>query len=739
MGRTELAIEFMTSAIKLDGTKPSVALCQHRNQLGLLLVMSGSYDRAVRVLRAAQKMAEEHQYTREIGKALVYIGVAYQWLDNYQQAIPSLQRAVEISREVRDPEGLSMAYRHLGLCSLYLRKFEDGLRYLNESYEAYPTPYNQLLNKVHMGMGYQAMAFATSDESVRRDHLQKAQECYQTGLKNAIEQKDVAQTISFHGTLGSILPQIGQWNEGMKHLEDGFKLALETGQNQIIGNICLRYAENWNLNVESDPSALLEAEKWLEKTEEYYSKLWSELKFDIDMLTWDSGETQIQFSGKIQMVKWLLNKKSEALTIAERYRARSLREALRGRASSTNEQIKICSADDIKALAKKIGKIIIYFTQLKPIKHLCWIINPDGSDIMALEINIPQGIFKTKQHLESEDVQQLDSEEFKISKVLRSRPEELKASRSFNLPFESQLDSEYKEQCKSLYKHIWDPIEKHINPSKEKNCKVLVIPDGLIWHMSHAAIIDEYGCSLLHKYTVSIAPSITALQAGNQSKFAKVADRISLVIGNPELSSDGTGCSIAPDLPIATIESLIVKKALEPNASVRHLTGRAATKQEVIKSLPTAHIFHIASHAQLSTSEASAAQLPGCLLLSSDSPSDPESGTLTAEEVQTLDLRGLRLAFLNCCLTGAGRIYAEGLVGLARAFLYAGAREVVVSRCPVSDSPSTCAFVEKFYEEYLRSGEADIALNRAQAYMEQSGTSAIEWGSYYVICQMTYE
>ena len=105
------------------------------------------------VLRAAQKMAEEEHYTRELGKALVYIGIAYQWMDNYEQAVQVLKRAVEISREVRDPEGLSMAYRHWGLCSFCSKKYEDGLRYLNESYMAYPTPYNQLLNNVHLGMG----------------------------------------------------------------------------------------------------------------------------------------------------------------------------------------------------------------------------------------------------------------------------------------------------------------------------------------------------------------------------------------------------------------------------------------------------------------------------------------------------------------------------------------------------------------------------------------------------------
>ena len=110
------------------------------------------------------------------------------------------------------------------------------------------------------------------------------------------------------------------------------------------------------------------------------------------------------------MVKWLLDKKLEALSIAERYRARSLRETLRNRASTKNEQLKIFNADDMKSLAHKIGNAIIYFTQLKPVKYLCWIIKPDGSDIIPIEIDFPHGVFKYQKNLESEDNKNLELE-----------------------------------------------------------------------------------------------------------------------------------------------------------------------------------------------------------------------------------------------------------------------------------------------------------------------------------------
>lgn len=166
---------------------------------------------------------------------------------------------------------------------------------------------------------------------------------------------------------------------------------------------------------------------------------------------------------------------------------------------------------------------------------------------------------------------------------------------------------------------------------------------------------------------------------------------------------------------------------------VEHLTGGAATKQAVLSNLQKSRIFHIASHAKHSASGAT--QLPGCLFLARDTLTNaPE--VLCADDIQSLDLRGLKLAFLNCCLTGEGHVYKEGLIGLARSFLYAGARDVIVSMRPVSDSKTTCDFINKFYEEYLTNEEADVALNTAQKYMEQRGIDASEWGSYYVIRQM---
>jgi CHAT domain-containing protein len=65
---------------------------------------------------------------------------------------------------------------------------------------------------------------------------------------------------------------------------------------------------------------------------------------------------------------------------------------------------------------------------------------------------------------------------------------------------------------------------------------------------------------------------------------------------------------------------------------------------------------------------------------------DDEDGVLTAEEIASLDLRGVEWAVLSACDTGVGEVQAgEGVLGLRRAFQVAGARTVIMSLWPVDD------------------------------------------------------
>jgi CHAT domain-containing protein len=83
---------------------------------------------------------------------------------------------------------------------------------------------------------------------------------------------------------------------------------------------------------------------------------------------------------------------------------------------------------------------------------------------------------------------------------------------------------------------------------------------------------------------------------------------------------------------------------------------------------------------------------------------DEEDGILTAEEVASLDLRGVEWAVLSACDTGIGEVMAgEGVLGLRRAFQVAGVRTLIMSLWPVEDR-ATVAWMRSLYRARLERG-----------------------------------
>jgi len=95
-------------------------------------------------------------------------------------------------------------------------------------------------------------------------------------------------------------------------------------------------------------------------------------------------------------------------------------------------------------------------------------------------------------------------------------------------------------------------------------------------------------------------------------------------------------------------------------------------------------------------------------------PAVENDGILTAEDVSTLDLQGTWLVTLSACDTGAGEARAgEGVMGLRRGFIQAGAQNLLMTLWPISDEV-TVQIMSDFYEAAHKSGNAPGALAEVQ-------------------------
>ena len=95
-------------------------------------------------------------------------------------------------------------------------------------------------------------------------------------------------------------------------------------------------------------------------------------------------------------------------------------------------------------------------------------------------------------------------------------------------------------------------------------------------------------------------------------------------------------------------------------------------------------------------------------------PDPSNDGILTAEEVAGLDLDGTWLVTLSACETGVGQVQSgEGVFGLRRAFMMAGAQNLLMTLWPVSDE-TTPKIMADFYKRALASGDAAGSLSDVQ-------------------------
>jgi CHAT domain-containing protein len=148
--------------------------------------------------------------------------------------------------------------------------------------------------------------------------------------------------------------------------------------------------------------------------------------------------------------------------------------------------------------------------------------------------------------------------------------------------------------------------------------------------------------------------------------------------------------------------------------NARVYLGGQVTERRVLDELPGARRIHFATHAVTDAGS----PLDSYLVLAPPAAGGADTeGRLRADEIfEHLELDA-DLVALSACASAIGTESAgEGLLGLTRAFHFAGAREVLSSLWPVADRSTSVLMIE-FYR-YLRAGlPADEALRRAQLAM----------------------
>jgi CHAT domain-containing protein len=255
---------------------------------------------------------------------------------------------------------------------------------------------------------------------------------------------------------------------------------------------------------------------------------------------------------------------------------------------------------------------------------------------------------------------------------------------------------------RALYARTIEPLRPLIGSAK----RLLVSPDGNLNLLPFDALVDPHGHYLIERYATTYLTSGRDLL---RMQVPRAAGGPPVIVADPLFGE----AAAPPDHYFAPLsgsgaEARVIKQ-LFPGASL--LTGSRASKA-ALEQVHGPWILHIASHGFFLGSGGDRAGpaatnplLRSGLALAGANRADLArgDGILTALEASGLDLWGTELVTLSACDTAVGQVRnGEGVYGLRRAFVLAGAETLVMSLWPVSDYVARDAMIG--YYTRLRAG-----------------------------------
>lgn len=182
-------------------------------------------------------------------------------------------------------------------------------------------------------------------------------------------------------------------------------------------------------------------------------------------------------------------------------------------------------------------------------------------------------------------------------------------------------------------------------------------------------------------------------------------------------------------LPFSRDEAEAIAAIAPAGSVLKALDFQASRATALSDKLAEYRIVHFATHGLLDSAQP---ELSGLALSLVDEQGKPQDGYLRLNEIYNLKLNA-ELVVLSACQTGLGKeVKGEGLVGLTRGFMYAGAPRVVASLWQVNDA-ATAELMKRFYRGMLKEKlRPAAALRQAQLELmkKPAWRSPYYWGAF---------
>ena len=709
--------------------------------LGTVFQHLGDYDTAYKYHKKALEMRLRTGHKEGLPTAYTHLGNVCNHLGEYAKAEKFYQKALATSREIGNRRLEASSLSSLGNIQKRIGEPEKAKVFYEEALQIskevgdirQEAVMNNQLGTVHQSVGDITTAKRLYEKSLAitkkikdkggegdalnnlgtlydsRGEYATARKYYDQAFEIARETFDKGSEAKMHNNLGSLYLSQNECEQALECFKKAVRVCEEMGD--IYGkSISYCHIATVYMRCQDTQKALSNLSAGIKSLEE------------MRVLVGDSDDYKIGFADENVVpyrlfISFLLKLEcvDMALSMSELARARSLAELMANQYSCQHSMPGFDPnrwIDVENVIQKKSCTCLSFYFMHENL--FCWILKPRRLERVTKKSltadNRPEG--KSIQ----EWLETLANQSYRTFLLLKGEPcedrslclwDEKSEARSPSQvkggPTTSQVKKEKEEEedkeepvLRDLYNLILAHIRNYLEGSE-----IIIVPDRSLYRVPFAALKDESGEYLSEKFRIRFIPSLTTLKLIQDSPANYHSQTGVLIVGDPEV-----GLTELCPLPCAREEVEMIGRLLH----ARPLTGKQATKQAVLQKIHSVSLVHIAAHGNADRGDialAPAQHIKG--------KPRKEDFVLTMSDISKVQVRA-KLVVLSCCHSGLGQIKAEGVVGIARAFLGSGARSVLVSLWAVDDS-ATMQFMKQFYDNLVRGKSTCESLHETMKWM----------------------
>ncbi len=679
----------------------------------------GEYQQAFQSLSAAEQMAKQAEDTQLSIMVKNTRGLMYWTLNDTDKSLTYLQQAVALSTQADIKTELASSLNNLGLIYRQREEYETSLEYFERAKSI-----DEDLNS-RWGLGYDYRNIGMS--LLKLGNLNEAESHFLKAEKVSAEIKNAINWVKALLELGNVNRELRKEEPAKKYYEQAYAVAKRYGMKEVEWR-----AAGGQAALLRDDNKLDEAFNWYAVAIEVVEGMRASLKIDELRNSFQTNKLDLYRETIEVLVR--MGRTEDAFNYLERSRSRSFIDLLGNQKLTLHNTADQESLDQITNLSLRVDALK---TELGSYDEPPSTLAEQYREAKSL---YEEALIELKQHnpslstfvsvdpLRQSDIEQMLAPGVGLVSYMLGKGQSFiwliqnSGTRFYEIPFGDQKITKIVSQYRSSVQHL-EPVDEELTklyeiliapiwPDLKTVEYVGLIPDGPLHFLSFAALKGPQGY-LVDQFPIFYTPSASVLKftfaKRKQEKQTKV-----LAVGNPDLGNYNY------DLPLAELEAQSIRWNY-PDMDI--LTRARATKEWFVKNISHYGIIHLASHGEFDEFN----PLLSSLWFASD---DPDNRRLTVKEIFGLEINA-DLVTLSACQTGLGKLDGGELIGLNRAFIYAGTHALVTALWRVDDL-STAVLMKHFYRNYVTLDKAK-SLRQAQLIVKKDFPHPSYWAGFSLV------